>query len=83
MPARPRRLLAVEAVVAAQAVDTAAPAALGRGPEFLRRAIREVVPRLEDDRPCGVDVEAVRHAILESDDVRSTPRALTGEASAL
>lgn len=73
----------MEAVVAAQAVDTAAPAALGRGPEFLRRAIREVVLRLEDDRPCGVDVEAVRHAILESDDVRSTPRALTGEASAL
>ncbi|MDX2529026.1 hypothetical protein ACSCB1_32580 [Streptomyces europaeiscabiei] len=68
---------------AAQAVDLAAPTVLGRGPEFLRRSIREVVPRLDDDRPCGVDVETVCRDILESDDVRSTLRALTGEASAL
>jgi hypothetical protein len=68
---------------AAQAVDPAAPAVLGRGPEFLRRSIREVLPRLDDKRPYGVDVETVRRDILESDDVRSTLRALTGEASAL
>lgn len=83
---RLRRVLTVEAVVAvvaAQAVDLAVPAVLGRGPEFLRRSIREVVPRLDDDRPCGVDVETVRRDILDSDDVRSTLRALTGEASAL
>lgn len=83
MLTRLRQVLAVEAVVAAQAVDLAAPAVLGRGPAFLRRAIREVVPRLDDDRPCGVDVERVRRDILESDDVRSTLRTLTGEASAL
>ncbi|WP_086749670.1 hypothetical protein [Streptomyces scabiei] len=83
MLTRLRQVLTVEAVVAAQAVDPAVPAVLGRGPEFLRRSIREVLPRLDDDRPCGVDVETVRRDIPESDDVRSTLRALTGEASAL
>ncbi|MER6012133.1 HAL/PAL/TAL family ammonia-lyase [Streptomyces bluensis] len=78
---RLRHLLAVEAVAAAQAVDLAAPSALGRGPEFLHRAIREIVPRLDDDRPCGVDVEAVSRDILGSDDVRSTLRGLLGEAA--
>lgn len=79
--ARLRHLLALEAVVAAQAVDLAAPPALGRGPEFLHRAIRELVPSLDDDRPCGVDVETVSRDILESDDVRSTLRAVLGGAS--
>ncbi|WP_405813734.1 aromatic amino acid lyase [Streptomyces sp. NBC_01390] len=79
---RLRLLLAVEAVVAAQAVDLAAPPALGRGPRLLHRAIRAVVPRLDDDRPCGVDVEAVSHGILGSDDVRDALRALLEESSA-
>ncbi|WP_371582401.1 hypothetical protein [Streptomyces sp. NBC_01314] len=74
---------AVALKVAARAVDLAAPAVLGRGPAFLRRAIREVLPRLDDDRQYGVDVETVRRDILESDNVRSTLRALTGEAPAL
>ena len=81
MLGRLRQLLAVEAVVAAQAVDLAAPGTLGRGPEFLRRAIREVVPTLNDDRPGGVDVETVSRDILGSDDVRSTLNALAGEAT--
>ena len=75
------QLLAVEAVVAAQAVDLAAPAALGRGPEFLHRAIRKLVPTLTDDRPHGVDVETVSRDILGSDDVRSTLNALAGEVT--
>ncbi|MEW2395198.1 hypothetical protein [Streptomyces sp. NPDC046862] len=62
-------------------MDLAAPSALGRGPEFPHRAIRELVPCLDDDRPCGVDVEVVSRDILESDDVRSTLRALPGGAS--
>ncbi|MFD4553677.1 histidine ammonia-lyase [Streptomyces sp. NPDC058469] len=81
MLGRLRQLLAVEAVVAAQAVDLAAPAALGRGPEFLHRAIRKLVPTLNDDRPHGVDVETVSRDILGSDDVRSTLNALAGEAT--
>nr|WP_241266452.1 aromatic amino acid ammonia-lyase [Streptomyces scabichelini] len=78
---RLRQLLAVEAVVAAQAVDLAAPPSLGRGPDFLHRAIRKAVPPLDDDRPCGVDVEVVSRDILGSDDVRSALRAMVGEAS--
>ncbi|MFI5882424.1 histidine ammonia-lyase [Streptomyces sp. NPDC051554] len=81
MLVRLRQLLAVEAVVAAQAVDLAAPGTLGRGPEFLYRAIRRRVPSLDDDRPHGVDVETVSRDILGSDDVRSTLNALAGEAT--
>ncbi|MFE9767481.1 histidine ammonia-lyase [Streptomyces sp. NPDC005808] len=81
MLVRMRQLLAVEALVAAQAVDLAAPSALGKGPELLHRAVRKVVPPLDDDRPGGVDVERVRRDVLESDDVRSALRAMTGGVS--
>ncbi|WP_020123750.1 histidine ammonia-lyase [Streptomyces canus] len=75
---RLRQLLAVESVVAAQAVDLAAPPVLGRGPEFLHGAIRRVVSRLDDDRACGADVEAVDRGIMGSDEVRGTLSALAG-----
>ncbi|MDN3025832.1 aromatic amino acid lyase [Streptomyces sp. S.PB5] len=78
---RLRLLLAVEAVVAAQAVDLAKPPRLGTGPEFLHDAIRKRVPRLTDDRPCGVDVEVVAREIMRAEDVRSTLRARVGEVS--
>ncbi|WP_105969384.1 HAL/PAL/TAL family ammonia-lyase [Streptomyces geranii] len=78
---RLRLLLAVEALVAAQAVDLAAPSALGRGPRLLHDAIRTVVPPLDDDRPCGVDVTAVGDGILGSDDVRGALHALLEESS--
>lgn len=73
---RLRHLLALEAVTAAQAVDLAAPAVLGRGPEFLHHAIRTVVPRLDDDRPCGADVERVAHDVLAAPAVQETIRTL-------
>ncbi|WP_405933163.1 histidine ammonia-lyase [Streptomyces sp. NBC_00827] len=76
MLVRLRQLLAVEALVAAQAVDLAAPSALGQGPALLYRAIRELVPPLDDDRPCGADVERVSDEVLESADIRSTLRAM-------
>lgn len=65
-----RQLLAVEAVAAAQAVDLAAPASLGRGAALLHRAVRGVVAGLDDDRPCGVDVERVSEDVLGSAEVR-------------
>jgi histidine ammonia-lyase len=67
---RLRQLLAVEAVAAAQAVDLAAPATLGRGPGLLYLRIRGVVPRLDDDRPCGVDVDRVSREVLASAELR-------------
>jgi histidine ammonia-lyase len=78
---RLRQLLAAEAVAAGQAVDLAAPAALGRGPEFLHRAIRRVVPPLDDDRPCGVDVDRVSREILGSAEVRQELGTLIGRAA--
>ena len=73
---RLRHLLALEAVAAAQAVDLAAPAALGRGPELLHQAIRKVVPRLDDDRPSGTDVDRVAHEVLGTRAVQEAVRAL-------
>ncbi|MFS8202256.1 HAL/PAL/TAL family ammonia-lyase [Streptomyces sp. CWNU-52B] len=75
MLVRLRQLLAVEALAAAQAVDLAAPAALGRGPAVLHRAIRELVPGLDDDRACGVDVDRVSQDVLDRETVRSALRA--------
>jgi histidine ammonia-lyase len=72
------RLLALEAVVAAQAVDLAAPPVLGRGPRLLHRAIRDVVPHLDDDRPGGADVDRVAHEILASAGIRQQLDELMG-----
>lgn len=57
--------------------------ALGRGPRFLHRAIREIVHRLDDDRPCGVDVEAVHRDVLGSHGVRSALRTIVGGTPAV
>lgn len=65
-----RQLLALEAVAAAQAVDLAAPAALGRGPELLHRAVRALVPPLDDDRSYAMDLDRVSHEVLGSDQLR-------------
>ncbi|MFE9679944.1 aromatic amino acid lyase [Streptomyces sp. NPDC006285] len=81
MLVRLRQLLAVEAVAAAQAVDLAAPAALGHGPALVHRAVRALVPPLDDDRPSGADVDRVSEDVLGSDEVRSALRALTEGAS--
>lgn len=78
MLGRLRQLLAVEALAAAQAVDLAAPASLGRGAALLHRAVRGVVPALDDDRPCGVDVERVSEAVLGSAEVRRGVGGLLG-----
>ena len=53
------RLLALELVVAAQAVDLAAPARLGRDTQAVHALVRERVQPLDDDRPLGVDIERV------------------------
>ncbi|MFL6056791.1 MAG: histidine ammonia-lyase [Actinoallomurus sp.] len=73
---RLRTLLALEAVAAAQAVELAAPDVLGRGPELLHRAIRNVVPRLDDDRPSGADVERVAEHVLGAAAVQEAIRAM-------
>lgn len=61
---RLRTVLAVEALVAAQAIDLVKVSALGAGPELLHRAIRDHVDPLDDDRACGPDIERVATAVL-------------------
>jgi histidine ammonia-lyase len=56
-------LIAIEALVAAQAVDLRKPKSLGRVAKLLHDAIRSVVPPLSEDRATGPDVAAVRQAI--------------------
>ncbi|MBV9819997.1 MAG: histidine ammonia-lyase [Solirubrobacterales bacterium] len=54
---RVRPLVAVELIVAAQAVDEAAPERLGAGTEIAWRLVRETVAPLGDDRPFGLEIE--------------------------
>ena len=66
---RLRTVLAVEALVAAQAVDLAAVRTLGVGPALLHRAVRTVAEPLDDDRASGPDVEHVAARVLQDRDV--------------
>lgn len=50
-------LVAVELVIAAQAVDLAAPERLGRGTAAAQRCVRGLVDQVLDDRPLGAEVE--------------------------
>ncbi len=62
---RLRRLVALELVCAAQAVDLAQPGRLGAGTAAAHACVRELVEPLYDDRPLGVDVERVAAQALE------------------
>jgi histidine ammonia-lyase len=55
--------LAIELLAAAQAVEFLAPLQPGRGAAAARASVRELSPRLEDDRSLAVDIEAVAAAI--------------------
>jgi histidine ammonia-lyase len=59
-------LIALELLVAAQAVDIAAPPRLGRGTATAQRCVRELIEPLTDDRPLGPDVERIAHEALSS-----------------
>jgi histidine ammonia-lyase len=61
---RLRLVLAVEALVATQAVELAAPEGIGAGAALVAAAVRARVPGLDDDRPCGPDIEAICGSVL-------------------
>jgi histidine ammonia-lyase len=61
-----RRLIALELVVAAQAVTLAAPSRLGAGTEAAFAAVREHVEALGEDRPLGPEVERLSRELVES-----------------
>jgi histidine ammonia-lyase len=64
--AKLRLLIALELLVAAQAVELAAPELLGRATAAAQACVRELVAPLADDRPLGVDVERLAREALES-----------------
>jgi histidine ammonia-lyase len=59
------RALAIELLAGAQAVEFLAPLEPGAGVRAVRAAVRELSPRLRDDRPLGPDIEAVADAIRD------------------
>jgi histidine ammonia-lyase len=73
------RALAIELLAGAQAVEFHAPLEPGAGARAARAAVRELSPRLEDDRPLARDIEAVASAIRDG----SLVAAVAAEAGVL
>jgi histidine ammonia-lyase len=59
-----RHLVALEALVAAQAVDLRGPVTLGAGTQTVFDAVRSAVEPLQADRPCGPDAMAAQGALF-------------------
>jgi histidine ammonia-lyase len=59
------RALAIELLAGAQAVEFLAPLEPGAGVRALHDAVRELSPRLRDDRPLAPDIERVADAIRD------------------
>jgi histidine ammonia-lyase len=68
------RLIGLELVCAAQAVDLAAPDRLGRGTATAHACVRELVAALDDDRPLGIEVERVARELVASGLLRERVR---------
>ncbi|HET9115041.1 MAG TPA: histidine ammonia-lyase [Gaiellaceae bacterium] len=77
--ANAERAVAIELLAGAQAVEFHAPLEPGVGGRAARATVRELSPRLRDDRPLGGDIEAVATAIRDG----SLVAAVEVEAGAL
>jgi histidine ammonia-lyase len=73
-------LAAIELIVAAQAVDLAAPARLGAGTAAGFAVVREWVQTLEEDRPVGPDVERLAAHALAGGELLARVHAAVGVA---
>jgi histidine ammonia-lyase len=63
--ANSERALAIELLGGAQAIEFHAPLEPGAGGRAARAAVRELSPRLRDDRSLSSDIEAVAAAIAD------------------
>jgi histidine ammonia-lyase len=63
--ANSERTVAIELLAGAQAVEFHAPLEPGTGGRAARKAVRELSPRLRDDRPLAGDIEAVATSIRD------------------
>jgi histidine ammonia-lyase len=61
---RLRYLLAIETLLAAQAVDLAAPGQIGHGPAVLQAMVRERIAPFDEDRSSTDDVERIAADVL-------------------
>ena len=58
-------ILAIELMCGAQGIDFRAPLRPGRGVRTAHERVRDIVPRLENDRVLSSDIEALRAAVSE------------------
>ena len=63
--ANAERVVAIELLAGAQAVEFHAPLKPGEGPRAARELVRSVSPRLDDDRPLADDIEALAASIRD------------------
>jgi histidine ammonia-lyase len=77
--ANSERAVAIELLAGAQAVEFHAPLEPGVGGRTARAAVRELSPRLRDDRPLAGDIEAVARSIRDG----SLVEAVEAESGAL
>jgi histidine ammonia-lyase len=63
--ANAERVVAIELLAGAQAVEFHAPLKPGVGPRAARELVRSISPRLGDDRSLGDDIEALAAAIRD------------------
>ncbi|MER3412218.1 MAG: histidine ammonia-lyase [Thermoleophilia bacterium] len=59
------RVVAIELLAGAQAVELLAPLKPGRGTAAARKAVRELSPRLVEDRSLSADIERVAEAVQD------------------
>ncbi|MDQ3964420.1 MAG: histidine ammonia-lyase [Actinomycetota bacterium] len=71
------RVIAIEALAAAQGLDLRSPLKPARGTDAARRAIRAVSGYLDEDRSLAPDIEAVRD-LIASGELSATARSATG-----
>jgi histidine ammonia-lyase len=72
------RVLAIELLAGAQAVEFLAPLQPGAGVAATRAFIRTISPRLDDDRPLERDIEAVA-AVIRNGSLLESVEAEVGE----
>ncbi|MEZ4336009.1 MAG: histidine ammonia-lyase [Sandaracinaceae bacterium] len=71
-----RRVLAIEALVAAQGLDLRAPLSPAAGVGAAQRALRSLVPTLTEDRPLYRDIEVVDGMLRDGSLVRAAEAAV-------
>jgi histidine ammonia-lyase len=72
--ANAERVLAIELLAGAQAVEFLAPLEPGVGVRATREAVRSLSPRLRDDRPLSRDIEAVAESLRDGSLVEAVER---------